>query len=203
MADIVKSYAKEKDSQPIIDLTQDAFDEKNPQNHIDQPDIPTNNDLERVFPEGVREGFLDEVPEGVLEGVPEGVPVENHVENRTGRPKRRNVGTYKDGPANIRKFPIEGESYEFAFNVNVISDWEKPIPAIRNRGGIAKNHHPEQKVNKCFIAECYLLQEPWFDDPKCIAEILNHLIFDTWDSDGFYFNEIFDPRLLAARANSS
>jgi hypothetical protein len=53
LADIVKSYAKEKDSQPIIDLTQDAFDEKNPQNHIDQPDIPTNNDSERDFPEGV------------------------------------------------------------------------------------------------------------------------------------------------------
>jgi hypothetical protein len=53
LADIVKSYAKEKDLQPVIDLTQDTFNEKNLQNHIDQPDIPTNNDPERVLPEGV------------------------------------------------------------------------------------------------------------------------------------------------------
>ena len=45
---------------------------------------------------------------------------------------RRNVGTYKDGPAKIRRLPIDGEEYEFAFNVNVISDWEQPVPAVLN-----------------------------------------------------------------------
>jgi hypothetical protein len=34
---------------------------------------------------------------------------------------KRNVGTYKDGPAKIRRLHIEGEEYEFAFNINVIN----------------------------------------------------------------------------------
>ncbi len=51
--------------------------------------------------------------------------------SNSGRP-RWNVGTYKDNPANIRKFPIEGESYDFAFNI--ISDWEHPVPVVANRG---------------------------------------------------------------------
>jgi hypothetical protein len=37
------------------------------------------------------------------------VPI-NNVPVAPGRPKRNNVGTYKDGPAVIRKFPIEGET---------------------------------------------------------------------------------------------
>ncbi len=75
-------------------------------------------------------------------------------QTESGRP-RRNVGTYKDGPANIRKFPIEGESYVFAFNI--ISNWEHPVPVVANRGQISKQFHHQQKINKGFLAECYLL----------------------------------------------
>ena len=149
-----------------------------------QPENPNHDDPMGVR-DGTQDGSLDGiregnrvnvpegVPEGVLEGVPEGVPLRHD----SGRPKRKNVGTDKDGPAVIRKFPIDGESYEFAFNIEVINDWENPIPLIKNRGGFSKSHHPNQKLNKSFIAECYLLQEPWFADPACVSEISNHLVF--------------------------
>jgi hypothetical protein len=35
-----------------------------------------------------------------------------------GRPCQ-NVGTYKDGPAKIRRLPFDGESYELAYNPNL------------------------------------------------------------------------------------
>ena len=43
----------------------------------------------------------------------------------------RNVGTWKDGPANIRKFPIDGEDYDFSFNVQHITD--PPVSVISRR----------------------------------------------------------------------
>jgi hypothetical protein len=222
LSDVVKSYAREKDSQPIIDLTQDIFDHKYLSDPIEQTENDNHEDpmglrdgtpdgsLDGIregnrvkVPEGVPEGAPERVPEGVPIGVPMGVPEGVPLRHDNGRPKRHNVGTYKDSPATIRKFPIDGESYEFAFDIEVINDWENPIPLIKNRGGFSKTHHPDQKLNKSFIAECYLLQEPWFADPAYVSEISNHLVFDTWESDGFYFNEIFDPRLLAARGNAS
>ena len=45
---------------------------------------------------------------------------------------RQNVGTYKDGPAIIRQLPINGESYDLAFNSHIISAWEHPVPAVAN-----------------------------------------------------------------------
>jgi hypothetical protein len=98
----------------------------------------------------------------------------------SGRPCR-NVGTYKDGPANIRKFPIEGESYDFAFNI--ISNWEHPVPVVANRGQISKRFHHQQKINKGFLAKCYLLQDPWFEDPTCLTSLSNNLTLDSWESD--------------------
>jgi hypothetical protein len=69
---------------------------------------------------------------------------------------RCNVGTYKDGPANIRKFPIEGESYDFAFNI--ISDWEHPVPGVASRGQVSEKFHSQQKMNKGF--PCRMLLTP-------------------------------------------
>jgi hypothetical protein len=136
-------------------------------------------------------------------GVPEGDSIGVSNESNFCRPRRSNVGTYKDGPANIRKFPIDGEAYDFAFNVNVINNWEQPVSAVKNRGGFSKHIHLTHKVAKSFITECYLLQDPWFVDPACVSDTSKHLVFDSWDSEGFYFNEIFDPRLLAARSTAS
>jgi hypothetical protein len=92
-----------------------------------------------------------------------------------------NIGTYKDGPANIRKFPIEGELYDFAFNI--ISDWEHPVPVVANRGQISEQFHHQQKINKGFLTKCYLLQDPWFEDPTCLTSLSNNLTLDSWESD--------------------
>jgi hypothetical protein len=77
-----------------------------------------------ISEEGVYEkhpGIIS-VPEGAPSAsptVPEGAPNTN-IDTLNKRP-RRNVGTYKDGPANIRKFPIKGEEYNFTFNASILS----------------------------------------------------------------------------------
>jgi hypothetical protein len=54
-----------------------------------------------------------------------------HEHSKTGQP-RCNVGTYKQGPAKIRRLPIVGEEYDFSFSV--ISEWDQPVPITANRG---------------------------------------------------------------------
>ena len=63
LADVVKSYAREKDSQPIIELTQDIFDHGNLSDPIDQPENPNHDD-----PMGVRDGTQDGSLDGLREG---------------------------------------------------------------------------------------------------------------------------------------
>ena len=49
-----------------------------------------------------------------------------------------------------------------------------------------------------------LLQETWFADPACLYTMSDNLNLDSWGSDeSHYFNNISDPRLLAARSASS
>ena len=112
LADVVKSYAREKDSQPIIELTQDIFDHGNLSDPIDQPENPNHDDPMGVR-DGTQDGSLDGiregnrvnvpegVPEGVLEGVPEGVPLRHD----SGRPKRKNVGYLQGRPRSHKKIP--------------------------------------------------------------------------------------------------
>jgi hypothetical protein len=75
--------------------------------------------------------------------------------------------------------------------------------SVKNKGRVTTEYHPQQKISKASIAECYLLQDTWFDDPTCVSAINDNFILDSWDDDGYYFNEISDPRLLAARTKSS
>ena len=104
---------------------------------------------------------------------------------------KRNVGTYKDGPAIICCLPIDGEEYEFAFNLNVISDWEKPVPAVSNSRHLPKSFHAQNNTQKGYLAECYLLQDSWFEDLTCVSELSDHIRMDPWnDSEDIYFNEI-------------
>jgi hypothetical protein len=65
-------------------------------------------------------------------------------DNTSGRPRRNNVGTYKDGPAIIQRLPISGESYYFSFSNIVIIEWEHPVPVVANQGRTTK-YHPTQK----------------------------------------------------------
>ena len=119
----------------------------------------------------------------------------------TGQP-RRNVGTYKDGPAKIRCLPIDGESYDLTFSATVFDDYAHPVPAVSKHGRFT-DYHPTQKLQQCFLAECYLLQEPWFTDRNCLDEVSHNLSLDSWESDEHYFNDISDPRMLAACSASS
>jgi hypothetical protein len=141
---------------------------------------------EIIAPEGAPPQYPP-VPEGVM----------NEIDVSNGRPCR-NVGTYRDGPANIRKFPIDGEEYDYTFSASILSEWDHPVPAVSNKGRIEKNYHPQKKISKEALAECYLMQTGWFEDPSTFLASSQTLLLDSWDSDNYYFNDISDPRLLAA-----
>jgi hypothetical protein len=112
------------------------------------------------------------------------------------------VGTTKDGPAKLQRLPINGESYGITFHANIISNWEHPVATVANSGHVTE-YHPQQKLLQNVLTKCYLLQDSWFDDPTCLTMMSEHLILDTWDLDAYYFNDIPDPRLLAAQAKVS
>ena len=92
-----------------------------------------------TFPAGGQSG----APEGAAEGINAPtdnapVPVQDQADarppvNPNNRPWR-NVGSYKDWPAKIQKFQIDGESYDFMFNVDIINEWEHPISSVKNKG---------------------------------------------------------------------
>jgi hypothetical protein len=101
------------------------------------------------------------VPGGVdnastVDGIVIGLPVQDLP--AAGRPQQ-NVGTYKDGPAIICHLPINGESYDLTFSATIISEYAHPVPAVLNQGRFT-DYHPHQKLQQCFLVECYLLQEP-------------------------------------------
>jgi hypothetical protein len=98
--------------------------------------------------------------------------------------------------------PIKGESYDLTFSATVVSKYAYPVLAILNQGCFT-DYHPHQKLQQCFLAKCYLLQEPWFADPTCLGTVSHNLTLDSWASGGLYFNDISDPQLLAARHASS
>jgi hypothetical protein len=127
------------------------------------------------------------------------VPVRNE-HSETGQP-RRNVGNYKQGPAKIRRLPIVGEEYDFSFSA--ISEWDQPVPVIANRVNVQTKYHPQQRLQKSFLAECYLLQDCWTDNPDCIHQIYSNIILGSWESDDIYLTDIQDPRLLAAHSSAS
>jgi hypothetical protein len=114
---------------------------------------------------------------------------------------RQNVGTYKQGPAQIQKYPIDGQECDFSFSVT--SDWENPVPVTANCANAQTQYHPTQRINKSFLAECYLLQDCWANDPNCIRHIYSNVILDSWESDGIYITDILDPRILAVRSSAS
>jgi hypothetical protein len=109
------------------------------------------------------------------------------------------VGTYKDRPAKLRRLPIDGESYDFTFHANIISNWVHPVAAIANRDCVTE-YYPQKNLLHNFLAKCYLLQDSWFNEPTCLSMMSEHLILDTWESD---FNDVPDPCLLAAQAKAS
>jgi hypothetical protein len=118
-----------------------------------------------------------------------------------GRP-RPNVGTYKDGPAKIQRLPIDGESYKLAYLVDISFDSIYSVPAISNKASRSSNYHPDEKLQKQFLTNCYFLQDKWFQEANCFSTLAHRMALDTLDDgdDKLYFNNITDPPILEARS---
>ncbi len=74
---------------------------------------------------------------------------------------------------------------------------------VANRANVQTKYHPQQRLHKSFLAECYLLQDCWVDDPECLHQIYSNVILDSWESDDIYITDILDPHLLAVRSYAS
>jgi hypothetical protein len=229
LSDLIKEYSKakanQKENEPTISVEFEPVDNnayqppnplespsKNPiipttpvNQHANQPPFPSTDLPQNIVPGGDDNETIplqeNKATGGVETPNNDNWQVEAPNDNTSGRPRRNNVGTYKDGPAIIRRLPIEGESYDFSFS-NVINEWEHPVPAVANRGRTTE-YHPNQRIQQGFLAECYLLQNSWFEDPTCMAAINSNLVLDSWDTEEYYFNEVSDPRVLEARTTKS
>jgi hypothetical protein len=153
------------------------------------PSRESDREEEFNFPEGVsRQEGVTQPTEPVNDSAPIDI-----AENSDKRRPRRNVGTYKDGPENIRKFPIEGESYDYSF----ISNFDDQILVPSNRTKIQTKYHLSQKITKSSLTECYLLHDTWITDENCLHNIYAHVILDSWESDQSTIAEVINPHLLA------
>jgi len=127
--DYIKAKSKREFTEPSGLQREPAFDDYGHQDDhqvfegYGTPD--DHQDIQPVFSPPLSTLDVDtlhgtQAPGGV-NPITTGVHHENEpVATTEARPKR-NVGTYKDGPVKICRLPIDGEEYEFAFNVNVIS----------------------------------------------------------------------------------
>jgi hypothetical protein len=71
-----------------------------------------------------------------------------------------------------------------------------------NCANVQTKYHPQQHLHKSFLAECYLLQECWANDPECLHQIHSNIILDSWESDDIYITDIPDPGLLAVGSSA-
>jgi hypothetical protein len=75
------------------------------------------------------------------------------------------------------------------------------VPVIANRANVQTKYLSQQRLQKSFLVEYYLLQDCWTNDPDCIHQIYSIVILDSWESDDIYLTDIQDPRLLAVRSS--
>jgi len=139
-------------------------------------DLDLVNEDEVQIPQET-EGVPIQEPEGVQIQEPEGAP---------SRPSRT-TKTWKDGPANIRKFPIDGEEYDFSFH-NIID----PTATMLSCRGLSTSQPPPQRVTKQSLHECTLLQQHWTDEKA----YHNYFLMDL--NDHHLVDNISDPRVYEA-----
>ncbi len=136
MSDLIKTYSEEKRKRTIreemqaIEREGEGYDNNDHgyQGKIQaavppptQHPLPPQPAVPQIPPMVVESEASEEAPQ---ETEISGGANPNHnrsVDNVSTRP-RQNIGTYKEGPAIIRKLPINGEEYEFAFNIDVINE---------------------------------------------------------------------------------
>ncbi len=100
----------------------------------------------------------------------------------------RAVGSWKDGPANIRNRPIEGEEYDFSFCS--LSD-DPPVAFVARRGYCQAQPLPH-RLYKPDVLDCYLLQRQW--DNSLHHHPFHHMSL----TNDFDVDIISDPRVLEA-----
>jgi hypothetical protein len=123
--------------------------------------IKFQEEIPPILPPTILPPLFDEtqVPGGDIpdrQNTDEDKIIEKYFQQKVSTQLKQNVGTYKDGPAKIQRLPIEGKEYELAFTIDVISNWERPIPVISNTRRIVKDFHPNQKFQKGFLTECVI-----------------------------------------------
>ena len=114
----------------------------------------------------------------------------------SGRP-RRNVGTWKDGPARNRNFPIDGE--EWVYHMNAMSPYDQPFPLVANRSRTSSycpsKYHCDEKVSKIFLSQKSIMTDDW-DDAVNSSLVADYITVDPLDPT---LVDEFEPRVLAAR----
>jgi hypothetical protein len=189
MSDIIKSYQEKKEKQPCfkpVKIIGDQIEDPGHQSNIDTNNTPLEEIRKMPAPRGAFANASTDktsIPGGETTNGGNG---EDKLIQNSNRP-RRNVGTYKQGPAKIQKFPINGESYDFSFVTN----------ANKNSHRQTK-YHPMQKISKASHVECYLLQHDWTDD--YLSGLEANKILDSWESNEEHMiSEVVNPRLIAAK----
>ena len=160
-------------------------------------DADAAEDREGDIPVSEGDNVLLPVPDDVTvdllppHGETEGAAI--HPPSPPTRPARA-VGTWKDGPAKIRKFPIDGEEYEFNFNAECVLD--HPVAMVSQRSVRSSQPFPH-RLTKSSLLECSLLQDAWTHD----YHRFQHLHMDSECRQ--LVDNICDPRVLECYVTSS
>jgi hypothetical protein len=136
-------------------------------------------------------------PEGDNESEGGALAPEGHNESEGDAFERpsRNMKSWKDGPANIRKFPIDGEEYDFTFTAQNILD--PAVPLITSRGLVKPPQQPLQRITKSFLHDSVLMQRAWTQSTA------QHTYFLMDVDSPTHVDIISDPRVLEAYAGKS
>lgn len=133
---------------------------------------------------------------GQAEGDNIPIPVPDVPEGATTTGLRRNpprhVGTWKDGPAKLRTYPIDDEEYDFTFQ----SSLDSPVAFVARRG-LSHTQPLPQKLLKSDLLDCYLLQTNWKYDRS--RHCHHQLDLDST----LYVDDISDPRVLETYVNTA
>ena len=111
----------------------------------------------------------------------------------SGRPARH-VGTYKQGPANIRRYPIDGEHYELTYLLT--NSEHQPSPSAANHGfrtPIPQSIPKSQLLDNMFYQNCWDTSNPYTD-------FASYMVMECTPSSTPLIQEIRDPRILHTHA---
>ena len=115
------------------------------------------------------------------------LPAEGDTTQTLRRNPRRNVGTWKDGPAKLRTCPMENDDYDLSFQ---ISHDVNVAPVFVARRGHCHTQPLPHKLSKTNLLECHLLQT----DPSISRHRFPHHQMSVIDNSTV--DSISDPRVI-------